>query len=147
MSLPEEKIFDELRRKSVKAFPEEKVRQALVRWMVEALGVPPRLIAVEYPLSVLNRSSRKRADVTVWKTASEAKGGVSPWLLAECKAPTVRLTDAVADQIRGYAGEIRAEYVLVTNSIVTRYFRLSENAYREIPSLPAFGPGQKKSGK
>ena len=141
MSLPEEKLFDELRRKSVKALPEEKVRQALVYWLVETVGVPPRLVAVEYPLSALNPSSRKRADVTVWKVAAEGQGGLSPWLLAECKAPSVRLTDLVADQIRGYAEDIRAEYVLVTNSKVTRYFQLAGNAYREIESLPAFNQG------
>ena len=146
MGSPEEKLFDALRRKSVKALPEEKVRQALVRWLVEALGVPPRLIAVEYPLASLNPSTRKRADITVWKGATQAEGGLRPWLLAECKAPSVRLNEFVADQIRGYAKDIRAEFVLVTNSSETRYFELAGNAYREITSLPAFNEEQKKSG-
>jgi hypothetical protein len=130
-------LFDALRRKNLKSLPEERVRQALLRWLVEEIGAPRNLIAVEYPLSALDPLSRKRADVVVWKTAGAA-GGLRPWLLAECKAPGVRLTDAVADQVRGYAANIRAEHVLVTNGKDTRCFRLDGEAYAGIAGLPAF---------
>jgi hypothetical protein len=130
-------LFDAVRRKNLKALPEERVRQALLRWLVEEIGAPRTLIAVEYPLSSLDPTSRKRADVVVWKAAG-AEGGLRPWLLAECKAPGVRLTDTVADQIRGYAKNIRAEHVLVTNGKDTRSFRLDKDAYTAIAGLPAF---------
>jgi hypothetical protein len=133
-------LFDAVRRKNLKALPEERVRQALIRWLTEEIGAPARLIAVEYPLSALDPASRKRADVVVWKTApaSHAAGGLHPWLLAECKAPGVRLTDAVADQIRRYAEKIRAEHVLVTNGKDTRCYRLRGSAYKALDGLPAF---------
>ena len=133
-------LFDAVRRKNLKALPEERVRQALLRWLVEEIGAPSRLIAVEYPLSSLDPGSRKRADVVVWKTAgaADSKGGLRPWLLAECKAPGVRLTDAVADQVRGYAVNIRADHVLVTNGTDTRCFRLDGDAYTAIQGLPGF---------
>ena len=130
-------LFDAVRRKNLKALPEERVRQALLRWLVEEIGAPRTLIAVEYPLSSLDPTSRKRADVVIWKVGG-VEGGLRPWLLAECKAPGIRLTDAVADQVRGYAENIRAEYVLVTNGKDTRCFRLDQETYTAIAGLPAF---------
>ena len=123
--------------KSAASKPEERVRQALVRWLIEGLRVPPRLIAVEYSLSALDPSCRHRADVVVWEPAGK-KGGLRPWLLAECKAPGIALGDRVADQVRKYAERILAVHVLVTNGLGTRYFRLGAGKYGEIKNLPHF---------
>jgi hypothetical protein len=137
-----EHLFDPVRGKNVRALPEERVRRQLVDWLTASVGVPPRLIAVEYSLSHLVPLSRKRADVVVWRPATGQDGGLRPWLLAECKAPGVALTEAVADQVRGYAAMLRAEHVLVTNGTGTRCFRLEfglEGArYAELENLPPF---------
>ena len=130
-------LFDAVRRKNLKALPEERVRQALLRWLTGEIGVPRGLIAVEYPLTTLNPASRKRADVVVWK-AGKTEGGLRPWLLAECKAPSVRLTEIVADQVRGYAEKVRAEFVLVTNGKESRCFQHAGAAYAAITGLPAY---------
>ena len=135
---PSRSLFDPLRRKPVASGPEERVRQALIRWLIEKLHAPPRLIAVEYSLSALDPACRKRADLVVWEPAGRA-GGLRPWLLAECKAPGIALDERVADQVRRYAQRIRAAYVLLTNGETTRYFRMGEGKYGEIPALPAFG--------
>jgi hypothetical protein len=116
--------------------PEERVRRDLVEWLIGSAGVPARLVAVEYSLSVLDPNRRDRADVVVWRPAEE--GGLRPWLLAECKAPGVALGVATADQIRRYAGEIRAEHVLMTNGKDTRCFRLDGPRYVEREGLPRF---------
>jgi hypothetical protein len=128
-------LYDPLRGKNLRALPEEKVRQALLRWLANQLRVPVTLTVSEYPLSALNPSSRKRADVVAWRPGGT---GLSPWLLAECKAPSVRLTETVADQVRGYAAAIRAEHMLVTNGTETRCFRLEGGRYVETAGLPAF---------
>jgi hypothetical protein len=132
-----DRLFDPVRRKSVAAKPEEKIRQALTRWLLENLKVPPRLASVEYSLSALDPSSRKRADIVVWQPGSR-DGGLRPWLLAECKAPGISLDDRVADQVRRYAEKIHAEFVLITNGELTRYFRLGQGRYEEIERLPSF---------
>jgi hypothetical protein len=133
--VPAKRIFDPVRRKPVASGPEEKVRQALVRWLIDGLKVPPRLISVEYSLSALDPSCRKRADIVVWEPAGKS-GGLKPWLLAECKAPGIALDDRVADQVRRYAERIKAAFVLVTNGGETRYFRMAEGKYAEIGALP-----------
>jgi hypothetical protein len=131
-----EHLYDPVRGKAVRALPEERVRRQLVDWLIASAGVPARLVAVEFPLSRLDPLSRKRADVVVWRP--EAGVGLSPWLLAECKAPGVPIGDRVADQVRGYAARVRAEYVLVTNGADTRVFRLEGDRYEPFAGLPAF---------
>lgn len=136
-----ERFFDPSRGRHVKALPEEKVRRQLVEWLTGPVGVPPRLLVVEYALSQLDPRSRKRADVVVWRPSPEDAGGLRPWLLAECKAPGVALTQAVADQVRGYAERIRAQYVLITNGAETRCFEPEGDRYVEIGNLPGFPSG------
>jgi len=133
-----ERLFDPVKRVARKDLPEERVRQSLLRWLTEEIGVPARLIAVEYPLSALDPRARTRADVVVWQAAASAEGGLSAWLLAECKAPGVRLSEAVADQVRGYAAKVKASWVLVTNGRDTRIFSHTRERYEECPGLPRF---------
>ena len=132
-------ILDPVRRKKVAAKPEEQVRQALVRWLMKDAKIPPRLISVEYSLSALDPTCRKRADVVVWKPGGK-DGGLTPWLLVECKAPGIALGDKVADQVRRYAEKIHAAFVMVSNGATTRYFRLGEGKYEEVSKLPTFSP-------
>ena len=131
------RLLDPLRGKQVAAKPEEKVRQALVRWLLDEAKIPPRLISVEYSLSALDPLCRKRADIVVWQPGGK-EGGLRPWLLVECKAPGIPLNDLVSDQVRRYAAKIRAAFVLVTNGAVTRYFRLGRGRYEEIERLPGY---------
>jgi hypothetical protein len=131
-------FYDPARGRDFRALPEELVRRQLLEWLVNTVGVPRRLIAVEYPLSKLDPRCRKRADLVVWKPSRE--GGMEPWLLAECKAPGVKLVDGVADQVRGYAEKVRAEHVLLTNGSEVRMYRRAENQYDETGGLPVFIP-------
>lgn len=121
-----------------RVLPEERVRRGLVAWLQDACGVPARLVAVEFALSRLDPRCRKRADVVVWRPDAAAPGGLRPWLLAECKAPQVKLTQAVADQARGYAARVRAEYVLLTNGADTRVFALRDGGYAPVANVPAY---------
>lgn len=132
-------MFDPVRGRETAGLPEERVRRSLVDWLLASAGVPARLVAVEYSLSALDPSRRDRADIVVWRPSGE--GGLSPWLLAECKAPGVLLGEATADQVRRYAGAIRAEHVLMTNGAKTRCFRLDGDRYVERDGLPHFPSG------
>jgi hypothetical protein len=133
-----DRIFDPIRGRAIKALPEERVRASLVEWLIREAGVPVRLIAVEYSLSKLDPRSRKRADVVVWRPSGGTPGGLRPWLLAECKAPGVALKDATVDQIRRYAENIGAEYLLMTNGKETPCFRLDGERYVRVSGLPRF---------
>ena len=83
-------IWDGLRRKHVVLTPEEWVRQHVVHYLINHLGYPRGLLALERGLRYNQR--QKRTDLLARDPAGQ------PLLLVECKAPTVPITQAVARQ-------------------------------------------------
>lgn len=128
-------LFDPIRRREVPATPEEAVRQAVLRYLMEIVGAPPRLIGVEFSLSSLVSGDFRRLDIVVWKPGT---GQLAPWLLVECKAPGVRLDDDVALQAGHYLARVPCEYVMVTNGADTRYLERAGEGYRLVRALPYF---------
>jgi Type I restriction enzyme R protein N terminus (HSDR_N) len=102
-------IFDLLRRKHVRLTPEEWVRQHVVNLLIEHYQYPKALIRSEGGLS-LNKTL-KRTDLMVFDRAG------NPYLLVECKAPQVALSQAVFDQVSRYNHVHRAPYIVVTNGL------------------------------
>jgi type I site-specific restriction endonuclease len=101
------RIHDAIRRRDVLEGPEEHVRQAVLDWLVDKARVPAGLIAVEKSIRV--QGQVRRPDIVV----HDRKG--HPWLVVECKAPSVRLDRSVAEQVAAYNSVLRAPYVMVTN--------------------------------
>lgn len=84
--------------------------------------MPATHIIEEYPV-VLNGQSL-RADIVV------VDRDLRPFLVVECKAPDVPLTQSVVDQVVRYNSVIGASQVLVTNGLTLAAFRLtSEGTY------------------
>jgi len=131
-------IFDPIRKREVPATPEEAVRQAVVRYLLETVGAPPRLIGVEFSLAALVPGDFGRVDIVVWKPGS---GQLAPWLLVECKAPGVRLDDDVALQAGHYLARVPCEFVMITNGTDTRYLEKAGEGYRLAAALPYY-PGK-----
>jgi len=92
--------------------PEEPVRQALVRHLVEDLGVPRQCLRLEMSLSPWDAKVRDRVDVAVF---SASGGAAVPVLLAECKAPEIPLDGEVAAQVRRYLRLLPARWAVVSN--------------------------------
>lgn len=131
-------FFDPIRRREVPATPEEAVRQAVLRYLVEALGVPPRLIGVEFSLASLQPGNLKRMDIVAWHPGP---GQLVPWLLVECKAPAVRIDDGTALQAAHYLARVPCAYVMLTNGADTRCLEKAEEGYRLVASLPRYPAG------
>lgn len=102
-------IFDCIRKKYVVLTPEEWVRQHVIHYLLKAKEVPASLIAVEREIALYGL--RRRFDVVVFDRQAK------PWLLVECKAPTVMLTRQVFDQAFRYNLTLEAPYVAITNGI------------------------------
>jgi len=102
-------IFDACRRRWVRLNPEEWVRQHFVRYLIEEKQFPASLIAIERSLKI-NRQDF-RSDVVVFSTAG------NPLLVVECKAPEVKITQKVFDQIVRYNFEFLVDYLIVTNGL------------------------------
>lgn len=100
-------IFDVIRKKFVKLTPEEWVRQHVVHFLLEQKQYPASLMNVEVGIEI--QTMRRRADIVCY----DSDGGVR--LVTECKAPEVKITQAVFDQIAQYNMLLKAKYLLVTN--------------------------------
>lgn len=119
-------IFDVVRKKWVALQPEEWVRQHLIHYLVQDQGIAPGRIGVEKEIRY--HRLRRRFDVVVF-----GRDGL-PWLLCECKAPDVALSDAALQQIARYNSVIRAPRLLVTNGLHLWVFDLDETGtYRLSP--------------
>ncbi len=102
-------IFDSIRKKYVALTPEEWVRQNFVRYLIEEKKFPKSLIAIEKEI-VVNRM-KKRGDIVVYNRE------LKPILIVECKAPTVKITQATFDQVARYNLSLNVEYLIITNGI------------------------------
>ncbi len=129
-------VFDPIRKREVAATPEEGVRQALIRYLLNVLGVPANLIGVEFSLAALEPGNLRRIDLVVWRPG---QGQLVPWLLAECKEPRVRIDDEVAWQAAGYLKRVPCAYVMLSNGADTRCLRREGEGYKLVAGLPYFG--------
>ncbi len=102
-------VYDALRKKYVTLTPEEWVRQHFVNYLTAFLGYPPGLIKIETSFRL--HGMLRRADILVHDRAGE------PVLIVECKAPEVKITQEVFDQVINYNFSYCVRYLVVTNGI------------------------------
>jgi len=102
-------IYDPFRKRKVKLTPEEWVRQNILQYLTEEKNVPGSLIISEAGI-IVNRL-KKRYDALVYDRAGD------PWMLLECKAPGIPVSQKTFDQVLIYNNVIRAKYILVTNGM------------------------------
>ena len=102
-------IFDELRKKWIILTPEESVRQHLWMYLHKEKNYPISHMACEKTIKV--NSLNKRFDLMIYDRSG------TPFLIAECKAPNIKLDQKVLDQVLRYNIAIKCKYVIITNGI------------------------------
>ena len=108
--------FDPIRKKWVVLTPEERVRQQLVLFLLNVKKIPASHISVERSITV--NGLTRRYDLVVF--APEG----NPWMVVECKAPEVEITQAVVDQAGRYNKTLRAPILGVTNGSAHFFFTI-----------------------
>lgn len=106
-------IFDEIRKKFIHLTPEEWVRQHVVQFLLQDKKYPKSHINVEKLIKINDLS--KRYDGVVFQPNGEI------FLLIECKAPEVPISQQTFDQIARYNLVLKAKYLMVTNGL-NHYF-------------------------
>ncbi|WP_333601293.1 type I restriction enzyme HsdR N-terminal domain-containing protein [Flavobacterium sp.] len=125
-------IFDEIRKKFIILTPEEWVRQHTVQFLLQEKKYPKSYLNVEKLIKV--NDLQKRYDVVVFQPDG------SIFLLIECKAPEVKITQDTFDQIARYNLKLNAQYLMVTNGL-NHYFcqmNFEKEAYVFLKELPNF---------
>lgn len=120
-----------VRKRWVALTPEEHVRQCLLDYLIRERSYPTPLIAVERAVQAPGLGAR--FDVVVYD------GSHHPWLLAECKAPDVPLTDAALHQLLRYQNAVQGAYWVLCNGIHTACADARDRgAVRWLDALPAY---------
>ena len=125
-------IFDNIRKKYVLLTPEEWVRQNFTRYLITEKSYPPALISIEQYFTY-NKLS-KRADIIIYNRKTSAV------MLVECKAPDVRISQKVFDQIALYNLQFSVSYLVVTNGM-NHFCCLMEpdkGTYTFLKDIPAY---------
>ena len=125
-------IFDEVRRKYLVLTPEEWVRQHFVNYLIEVKNYPQSLISIEKGLAL--NTLKKRADIV----AHDLNG--NPLLMVECKAPSIKITQDVFEQIARYNIVFRVPYLVVTNGLDHYCCEIDfeQNSFSFLKEIPTF---------
>ncbi len=125
-------IFDELRKRFLLVTPEEWVRQHWVQHLMNKKGYPKALIQSEGGLTL--NSLKKRTDLVVFNQAGERL------LIAEFKAPSIKISQAVFDQIARYNMVHRVPFLLVSNGLEHYYCKVNfdKSSYTFLEEIPIY---------
>lgn len=125
-------IFDELRKKFLVLTPEEWVRQHVVQFLIREKQFPRTLIKLEGGLKL--NTLQKRTDLVIFDRMGQSL------VIVECKAPHVKITQDVFDQIARYNMIHKAEWLMVSNGLNHYCCRINfeQNTYSFVPELPDF---------
>ncbi|MBQ9312753.1 MAG: type I restriction enzyme HsdR N-terminal domain-containing protein [Bacteroidales bacterium] len=121
-------IYCLIRRKYVAHTPEEEVRQHTVYILNKQYHYPLTRFSVEAQIQV--GKTNKRYDIVV------RDNNLQPFMLVECKAPNVDITEKTLSQALAYNINLDANYILLTNSIVTVIFRKTKTGYKQQKTIP-----------
>jgi hypothetical protein len=126
-------IFDEVRKKWLVCTPEEWVRQHLIQWLINEKSYPAANLAIEAGLKL--NQLKKRTDLVCYKNGQ-------PFLIIECKAPSVPIKQGVFNQLFRYNQKIGAPFLGVTNGL--QHFFAAVNADGSgiifLEELPVYTP-------
>tara|TARA_B110000459_G_scaffold39232_1_gene42433 strand:- start:8520 stop:8975 length:456 start_codon:yes stop_codon:yes gene_type:complete len=125
-------IFDVIRKKFVVLHPEEWVRQHCVNFLIKEKKYPISLINVEKVVRI--NGLNKRYDIVVYNS----NGSIH--LIIECKAPKIKISQSVFDQISRYNLSLKASFLMVTNGL-NHYFCTIDHdlgIYNFLEDLPIY---------
>ena len=100
-------VFDPIRKKWIILTPEEHLRQHIIYYLTDVLQYPASLMAIEKNIKV--GTLNKRFDIVVYNRDHK------PWMLVECKAPEVPVSEKTLHQLLNYQSVVQCSYWLLTN--------------------------------
>lgn len=122
-------VWDGLRSKYLVLTPEEWVRQHWVHFLQTHRKVPRGSLALETGL--VGTTRQQRTDLLVYKQQK-------PYLLLECKAPRVKLSQATMDQAARYHRSLQCRLILLSNGQEHWLARPHQESLEWLPELPPF---------
>jgi len=122
-------IFDQVRKKWLVLTPEEWVRQNIILYLIDSFGYPETVFKIETGLSI--NQNKRRSDVLVYKDSK-------PFVLIECKAPSVDLTENVLNQALNYNIFYKCPFVILTNGIIHKTIYIDQDSIQHLKYFPHY---------
>ena len=134
----QQEVFDPVRPKWVVMTPEERVRQVFILYLLNVKGLPLSHLSVEHAVTV--NGMTQRYDLVVFDD------DLNPYMVVECKAPHIKLTQKVVEQAGRYNAVLRAPLVCVTNGVEQRVFEIDfeDKRIRELEDEKAMKSDEKR---
>ena len=125
-------IFDRLRKKFVALTPEENVRQHFVEYLIKERAFPAGLMNNE--IAIVQNGIKRRCDTVVFDRTGE------PLMIVDYKAPQVKITQEVFNQIYRYNLVLKVKYLVVTNGMVNYCCKVDYENRRchFLPNIPLY---------
>ena len=125
-------IYDDIRKKFIVRTPEEWVRQHFIQFLVKEKKYSATLMAVEKKVMV--NGQPQRFDLLIYNR----KG--APHVVAEFKAPNVRISQPAFDQAVRYNMKLRVKYIIISNGMEHFICEVDyeKNSYSFLKEIPEF---------
>lgn len=124
------KIFDDFRKKWVFLTPEEWVRQNFLKFLVSEKHYLSGRISVEKAISVHGISYRY--DAVIYSSVAV------PLIAIEFKAPEVKITQSVFDQILSYNIQLQVPFLIVSNGMEHYCIQNSGTSWKYLDDIPDY---------
>jgi type I site-specific restriction-modification system R (restriction) subunit len=125
-------IFDSVRKRFVLLTPEEWVRQNFIRYLTNEKKYPQALMAVEKQITLNGKLFR--FDLLVYRRNGQ------PLLIAEFKAPGIKITQEAFDQAVRYNMALKVNRIVVSNGLQHFVCEMNyeTNSYRFLKEVPEY---------
>lgn len=124
-----QKIWCLVRQDYYQLTPEEWVRQHWLKYLTQELAYPRNSIVLEKIIKWNNQP--KRADIVVYKNQKA-------FILIECKAPRVVLSEKTIDQLSMYNFYLNANYLVISNGLNHIFLEKENEQYVQVKNLPLY---------
>ncbi|MCC5929886.1 MAG: type I restriction enzyme HsdR N-terminal domain-containing protein [Cyclobacteriaceae bacterium] len=125
-------VFDIIRKKYVALQPEEWVRQHLIHYLIDHRAYPKSMLRIEGGMHY--NKLQKRTDLLVYDR------NLRPFLLLECKAPDVKLSNKSIEQLSVYNQNYQARYLALSNGLDHKIFEMDykQRKFMPLSEYPVF---------
>ncbi len=121
-------LYNSILKKKFVNLPEERVRLAMVDYLLLEAGWNKNRIGFEAPIRLPQTKHPLRADLVLYGQK------MIPHTIVECKSQSVALNLSTAEQIARYNSSINAPYLMLTNGITDYWFSIDGKAVEQIES-------------
>jgi len=125
-------LFNPILKRRFKNLPEERIRLQWVDYLLENKLWQRSRIGFETPVKSADPESVLRADLVLYDQEFR------PEILIECKAESIALTEATAEQAARYNRELGARKIILTNGYQHQMFELDQEGAKPTTSVFPF---------